>query len=330
MKSISFKKSLLLLASGIFIFSSCSKSPYPGYKKDATGLYYKFYNQNDKGQHPKEGDIVSVRMLYKNSKDSVLFNSKKFSRDSTGAIRFPLAKSTFKGSFEDALSMMAVGDSASFLINADSLYLKTFKAKELPKYVVSGTMLTFEAKLVGVMSKEEAAKQQQEMMEKRKAEMELRKGQEPQTIQKYLTDNKVTVKPTESGIYYIKTIKGNGPKVIAGDTVQVTYKGMLLDGSVFDTSDRGGDSKPVKFPVGVGAVIKGWDEVLQTMNQGEQVRVLIPSSMAYGEMSPGGMIQPYSPLLFDISIVKVIKGKPVEKQKPMKEMKMKEMKVKMK
>ena len=128
MKSISFKKSLLLLASGIFIFSSCSKSPYPGYKKDATGLYYKFYNQNDKGQHPKEGDFVSVRMLYKNSKDSVLFNSKKFSRDSTGAIRFPLAKSTFQGSFEDALSMMAVGDSASFLINADSLYLKTFKA----------------------------------------------------------------------------------------------------------------------------------------------------------------------------------------------------------
>ncbi|MEO6884191.1 MAG: FKBP-type peptidyl-prolyl cis-trans isomerase [Bacteroidia bacterium] len=314
MKIFSFKTSVLLLTSGIFIFASCSQSPYPGYKKDTTGLYYKFYKQNDKGQHPKEGDIVSVKMLYKNGKDSTLFDSKRFSRDSSGAIRFPLAKSTFQGSFEDALSMMSVGDSASFKLSSDSVYLKTFKAKTLPKYAEAGTMLTFEVKLVGVMSKEEAQKEQQEAMQKRKAETDLRKGQEAGTIQKYITDNKITVAPTASGIYFIEKTKGKGPKAIAGDTVQVTYKGMLLDGTVFDTSDRGANSKPVKFPVGVNAVIKGWDEVLQMMNEGEQAEVLIPSSMAYGEMSPGGMIQPYSPLLFDISIVKIIKGKSVAKK----------------
>ena len=137
------------------IFSSCNQSPYPGYEQSESGLYNKFYNHDEAGVKPKVGDYVTINMLYKNDKDSVMFDSKKNSRDGSGTIQFPLGESTFQGSFEEALMMMSVGDSASFKINADSLYLKVFRAKELPSGIAAGSMLTFEVKLDKVKSKEE-------------------------------------------------------------------------------------------------------------------------------------------------------------------------------
>src|ERR1035437_7508074 len=148
---ISFTQKIAFTAIGaVLAITSCKNSPYPGYEKAESGLYSKFYKQDPKGVKPKEGDVVKLIMSYsvnRKGKDSVLFDSKKMNPNGTNFIEFPLGKSTFKGSFEDALVMMSVGDSASFIISADSVYEKTFKVKELPKYIEKGDMLTFEAKL---------------------------------------------------------------------------------------------------------------------------------------------------------------------------------------
>lgn len=301
--------SSIALASIVAIaFTSCESSPYAGYDKAESGLYYKFYNKSEGGVKPKEGDIVTVNMLYKNDKDSVIFSSEKANiqagRQGTMTLQFPCSKPAFAGCFEDGLMMMCEGDSASFKISADSIYFKTFNAKELPPYVTKGTMLTFDVKLEKIKSKEEAMKEQQEAQQKQQEEAMKRKEMEPVEIQKFLADNKITVKPTASGLYYIETLKGKGPKVNIGDTIVVKYVGMFLDKREFDNSDK--SPVPVKFAIGVGQVIPGWDEGLVMMNKGGKAQLIIPSSIGYGEMGAPGAIPPFSPLLFDVEVVDVI------------------------
>lgn len=299
--------------SAVLVITACNKSPYPGYDLAENGVYSKFYKQNESGVKPNEGDIVKLVLAYKNSKDSVLFDSKNKNPNGTDFIEFPLSKSTFKGSFEEALSMMSVGDSASFLISADSVYIKTFRAKELPPYIEKGSMLNFEVKLEKITPKEEAEKERNQKMEEQQAMAELRKNEEPKAFANYLEKNKITAKPTASGLIYVENEKGKGPKPTKGNKVKVNYTGRLLDGTVFDTSveavakeagvfDERRTYEPIEFPLGQGQVIPGWDEGISLMSAGAKGQLIIPSSIGYGEQG-AGPIPPYSPLVFDVELV---------------------------
>ena len=109
---------------------------------------------------------------------------------------------------------------------------------------------------------------------------------------------------TASGVKYVIQKKGNGNKPAAGKTVQVNYKGSFLSGKVFDSSDTQG--RPLEFPAGVGAVIKGWDEMVLDMQVGEKRLVIIPPELAYGERGAGnGTIPPNSFLVFEMELVGV-------------------------
>lgn len=309
-------KALIIAAfPATLLITSCSNSPYDGYDTSESGVYFKFYNQDENGVKPKEGDVVKLVMSYRNGKDSILFDSKKVSREPDGTIEFPLGASTFKGSFEEALAMMSVGDSASFKISADSVYLKTFMVQELPPYVEKGSMLTFEAKLMKVTSKDDAMKEQQKRVEEQKAAMAKYTQEENAIIAKYVEENKIKVAPNESGLYYIEKTKGKGAKPTQGATAKVKYTGMLLDGTVFDTSDEAVAKKanifderrpyePIEFPVGVGQVIAGWDEALMMMNVGSKAQLIIPSTIGYGPQGMGP-IPPFATLLFDVELVSV-------------------------
>ena len=320
---ISFANSMLTIAVGVALtFASCLNSPYPDYDSTENGLYYQFFKQDENAVKPQEGDIVRLVMSYKNSADSVLFDSRVGNPSGTNYIEFPLQKSTFKGSFEEALAMMGLGDSASFIISADSVYLTTFKAPSLPPYIVKGSMLTFEAKLEKIITKTEAEAERNKQMEEYKAMMARRQGEEAAMFSKYLTDNKVTVKPTESGLYYIETKKGNGKKPKAGEMVKVNYTGSSLDGQIFDTSDeatakqagifdeRRKPYEPLEFPVGQGQVIPGWDEGLMLMSVGSKGKLIIPSAIAYGAQGNGPTIPPFTPLVFDVELVGVSPAPP--------------------
>lgn len=323
---ISFTKSMVAIAVGVVVtFSACKNSPYPGYESTENGLYYQFFKQDENAVKPVEGDIVRLIMTYKNSKDSILFDSKVGNPSGTNYIEFPLQKSTFKGSFEEAVSMMGVGDSASFIISADSVYLVTFKAPSLPPYIEKGSMLTFDAKLEKITSKAEAESERNKQMEEQKAMMEMRKNEEPKIFAKYLEDNKITAKPTASGLYYIESKKGSGKKPKAGELVKVNYTGRLLDGTVFDTSDEATaktagtyDERreyiPIDFPLGQGQVIPGWDEGIMLMSVGSKGQLIIPSAIGYGAQG-GGPIPPFSPLVFDVELVSISPAPPASAPK---------------
>lgn len=111
-------------------------------------------------------------------------------------------------------------------------------------------------------------------------------------------------KQTDSGLRYKITDEvDDGKKPKAGQEVQVYYKGMLKDGKVFDKSLEE-DGNPLKFKVGTGRVIQGWDEGLQLLKEGESARLIIPPHLAYGP-NGRGPIPPNAILIFDVTLAKV-------------------------
>ena len=105
-----------------------------------------------------------------------------------------------------------------------------------------------------------------------------------------------------SGLQYEIINAGLGKKPSASDRVQCHYEGTLIDGTVFDSSIKRG--QPAVF--GVSQVIKGWVEALQLMGEGSKWRLYIPYDLAYGENGAGEMIPPFSALIFDVELIKVL------------------------
>lgn len=111
------------------------------------------------------------------------------------------------------------------------------------------------------------------------------------------------VQETESGLQYKIEEPGNDNHPTAKDTIEVHYKGTLLDGTVFDSSyDRG---ETVKFPL--NRVIQGWTEGFQFIGEGGKIKLWIPFNLAYGAQPMGPQVPAYSTLLFDAELIKVIK-----------------------
>jgi peptidylprolyl isomerase len=118
-------------------------------------------------------------------------------------------------------------------------------------------------------------------------------------------ENAVT---TASGLQYVIIEQGSGEAPQPGDVVEVHYTGTLADGTKFDSSyDRG---EPIRFPLGLGQVIPGWDEGIGLLKVGDKAKLIIPPDLAYGEQGAGGVIPPNATLIFDVELVSILPGPP--------------------
>lgn len=298
------KTSFLLGSTMLMSLLSCNKSEFEGYTKADNGLHYKFFSHDENGLKPTEGDGIGFKYTFTlKSNDSLLVSSAMVSQDGSGITKFIMPKSSFVGSIEDALMMMSVNDSASFIVRADSFYLKTNRQNAVPAYVKPHDHIQVNIKLVEIKTKAELAENQKQQQ----AEMAKRAEAEKSILDKYLVDHNITTAPNPSGLIFIETQKGKGkehPK--ATDEVTVHYTGTFLDGTKFDSSiDRG---EPATFPL--NRVIPGWTEAIQLMTKGSKAKLLIPSSLGYGAGSADSRIPPFSTLLFEVELLDFKAGSP--------------------
>lgn len=286
------KKSMYLVAMSLLLSAmaiSCGqKSPFPGYKPTGTGLYYKEIVKGT-GDALKLNDVIKVRLAYYVN-DSLLFTTDNLPEPAYDMIR----ESLFQGDVYEGFRMMHVGDSMSFMINADSVFRKQFRAPIIPDYVKPGVFLRWEVKVEEAMTEE--AFQQMKM-----DQMAAMQQQADDEFNAYLSANGITEQPQESGLVYVCTKKGKGPKPGYKQIVKVHYTGRLLDGTVFDSSVERGE--PIEFELGVGQVIPGWDEGIALMSKGEKGVLYIPSNLAYGSRQAGELIKPFSNLIFEVELV---------------------------
>jgi len=288
-----FGKAALIVA----IAAACGKNRV---QVTDNGLKYQIHEQADSPRKAKVGDILTLHLILLNSKDSVLRDTHKEGAPFQMLLQVP----PFKGSYEEGLTMLGKGDSATFYVSADSLFTRAMQP--LPPGVQKGTDIGIAVKVMNVQSEDEYKKTQA-------AEFEKQKGIDAKVIDSYVAKSGLTGKgqKTESGVYYIVTQPSSGPAPKPGDIVKVRYTGKLLNGTVFDSSEKSlnpqASGEPVQFPIGVGQVIPGWEEGVLKMHKGEKVTLIIPSTLAYGPRA-NPKIPANSVLLFDIELVDIQKG----------------------
>lgn len=286
-----------------------------GFKQGDAGMQYKIVEHKD-GPTIQQGDFVSLQGVIKTEGDSVL--SSTYDMGHPSALVVP--KPQFKGDLISALLLMSEGDSAVVKLNIDSMMKKS---PGQPRPAFKGKYFVYTLRIEKVIAKGKLKDQdfQASVQKYFKGISDKSKADEPVKIKKYIDDNKLNVTKTASGLNYVITKQGTGDKPAVGDTVEVSYTGKFVNGKVFDTSVKEEAQKsktyqamrpykPARIPVGVRAVIPGWDEALLLLNKGSKATLVIPSALAYGEQGGGQVIPPFSPLVFDIEIVNIIHPNP--------------------
>lgn len=232
----------------------------------STGLKYIIWKKGS-GAQAEKGDKVSVHYAGRLLDGSPFDNS----YDRGQPFSFPLGGGRVINGWDEGLAYMGVGDSATLIIPAQLGY----GSVDRPKIPANSTLI-FDIQV-----------------------MDVKKVMQPKP---YDVTGLDTI-ATGTGLRYIRLNKTDGAQAKAGSTVAVHYTGYMKDGSIFDSSVSRGE--PISFPLGVGRVIKGWDEGISYLKVGEKARLLIPYQLAYGEHGAGSMIPPRTDLIFDVELVEV-------------------------
>lgn len=302
-----------ILSSGILAVSfgmiACEKKTLT----TTDGIDYTYIEEGE--EKPKNGEFVVYHFTAKTGKDSTFISS--YDQPTPAYLQYN--DSTEKQSGIDEIFLgLKKGD--SIVINSTAE--KVFGAAGLPPFLTNEENVSISIGVLDVLQEEVfqdyfndlAEANQKKESEKAVVQLE----EDIKTLEDYISENNLDATKTESGLFYVIEEEGNGPEVDEGDTVAVNYTGYVLDGTVFDTSlesvakesntfTEGRPYEPIEFQVGMGRVIPGWDEGLQYLKQGSKAKLLIPSTLAYGNRQASEVIKANSVLIFDVEVTDVQK-----------------------
>ena len=287
------KNYLYIISIFIFIFISC-KPKYEGFEKSDNNFYYKF-NQVGEGQTtPKFDDYIVVDIAYKTINDSVFFKGRR---------KFKLTEPKFKGDISYCFAILSQGDSVDFIISANDFFTKTINSK-LPSFFNEKSDMVVSAKMLEIINKEDYDKQKEEFL----SWVEDFGDYEKVLLKHYIEGEEISVAPSVTGLYKQTQKSGNNIKVQRGDTVVVHYEGMFLNGKYFDSTKK--RNSPFEYVYGTEwQVVKGVEEAIGQMTEGEKAIFIMPSELAFGNQgSSTGIIPPFTPVIFKIELLQVRKG----------------------
>jgi len=293
-----------LLTGMVIMFLSCA-GEHPGFKKTKSGIYYKLHIDNKGGEPAEIGDILVMDMIYKTA-DSVLFDTKANDQP----MRLPLLEKQFDGDIYEALALLKVGDSATFILDAESFFLKTAGMMQLPEFITKGDKIYFHVKLNSARSEAELAEERNNLMNEREL-------LEPEELAEYLEENNITTTPTASGIYFIEKVAGTGPVVKKGDRIKAHFVIRTIKGPQLYSSYEVGN--PLDVEIGRTFDNDGITEALQMVRMGTKATVLVPSHLAFGREGRGDMVPPYSTMIYEIEVVELVTQEQYQKQQEQKE-----------
>jgi FKBP-type peptidyl-prolyl cis-trans isomerase len=285
------KKSITLILF-VSLLTSCSYfSKYPGYSRTWSGLYYKLLSIGDETRKAQPGDYITVGIKYKTLKDSVFFSGRR---------KFQVTKPDFQGSVDECFSMLSRGDKANFILNAGNFFTKTLQIKP-PSFLNPETGMIIEINMLEIQSGKDYDNEKKAFLKW----IEDFGEYEKEILSQYMLEKKLSIRPTETGMYYIKVKEGHGRKVVTGDTIIVDYEGRFLNGKFFDSTVKRHES--FQFVYGTEwQVVKGLEEVFGLMSEGEKALVILPSELAFGETgSSTGIIPPFTSLIFEVELKKI-------------------------
>lgn len=266
------------------------------YSRTESGLKYHFLHRSDKQELPDIGEYLQCRYSITNSEDSVIYTI-----FGTNPDRILLTAPTHAGGdIMEALSIMSEGDSARFLISADSFFLKTRGEAQLPAYVLPGSDLKFTIKMERRLNKFQVDSLNN-------VEKIARWHEEIQSINAYVRKQGLVVNiDTGTGIrsqFHFKA-SDTAKQITEGSVVTFHFIGKLMDNTEFYNSYTMGQPQTVKVLRSQFQPI-GMYEMLIRMKAGEKATFILPYDLAFGARGVEGMIPPYSTLVYELNILKV-------------------------
>ncbi len=275
----------------ILVFSCSKDSPYPGFNKGKQGIYYQLHQIGESSRKAKYGDYITADIVYKTMDDSVFF---------IGRRKLQLLKLDAKGSIEECFKMLTIDDSATFIISADEFFNKTLETS-MPEFLPPKSKMKVSLSVIEIQTQSEYQKEKEAFLNWIEDFGEYEKV----ILKQYLQEEKFDVKPSGTGLYYLKIKEGTGKNIAIGDTITINYEGKFLNGKFFDSTIR--RNQPFQFVYGTEwQVVEGLEEAIGMMCEGEKSLIILPSDLAFGtEGSSTGIIPPFTSLIFEVEILAV-------------------------
>ncbi len=288
------------LLAAILLASSCHG---PSYQKTAGGMPYQLYP--GKGtQVAKTGEYLKVHLLQQIN-DSVYF--------STGnkiPLYIPIGGQAQPYDISELWTKLHVGDSVIATQMMDT-FIKRMPPGNLPPQFKNGDRIITKFKVLGIFANDSLKRIDEEK------ETKLFAVRESKEVEALLGEKLAGLQRTPSGAYVEVITPGTGELIQQGNYVSVNYTGSTFEGKVFDsnTDTTYKHVEPLRFSVGVGQMIKGFDEAMPFMRKGGSAKVYIPSTLGYGAAPPpGAPIKPYEHLIFDFTVLDVQASQPEQKK----------------